>query len=241
METVLKVENLKKKYKNFTAVNGISFEVKESEIVGLLGANGAGKTTTIHMILSLLMPTSGTVEIFGKNLFENREKCLEKMNFVAPYAALPYNLTVYENLVVFALLYGIKDYTDLIDLLIKEFKLEKFRKTRAGKLSSGEQTRLTMAKAFLNNPKLLLLDEPTSSLDPTTAWELRNLIWQKMESTGGATLWTSHNMNEMDKMCDRIIFLSHGKIVQMDTPQALKEKFKAEDLEDVFISISKGN
>ena len=98
-----------------------------------------------------------------------------------------------------------------------------------------------MAKAFLNNPKLLLLDEPTSSLDPTTAWELRNLIWQKMESTGGATLWTSHNMNEMDKMCDRIIFLSHGKIVQMDTPQALKEKFKAEDLEDVFISISKGN
>ena len=193
------------------------------------------------MILSLLMPTSGTVEIFGKNLFENREKCLEKMNFVAPYAALPYNLTVYENLVVFALLYGIKDYTDLIDLLIKEFKLEKFRKTRAGKLSSGEQTRLTMAKAFLNNPKLLLLDEPTSSLDPTTAWELRNLIWQKMESTGGATLWTSHNMNEMDKMCDRIIFLSHGKIVQMDTPQALKEKFKAEDLEDVFISISKGN
>src|SRR3989344_5536502 len=241
METVLKVENLKKKDKNFTAVNGISFEVKESEIVGLLGANGAGKTTTIHMILSLLMPTSGTVEIFGKNLFENREKCLEKMNFVAPYAALPYNLTVYENLVVFALLYGIKDYTDLIDLLIKEFKLEKFRKTRAGKLSSGEQTRLTMAKAFLNNPKLLLLDEPTSSLDPTTAWELRNLIWQKMESTGGATLWTSHNMNEMDKMCDRIIFLSHGKIVQMDTPQALKEKFKAEDLEDVFISISKGN
>ena len=103
METVLKVENLTKKYKNFTAVNGISFEVKESEIVGLLGANGAGKTTTIHMILSLLMPTSGTVEIFGKNLFENREKCLEKMNFVAPYAALPYNLTVYENLVVFVI------------------------------------------------------------------------------------------------------------------------------------------
>lgn len=238
MSSVVQVENLTKKYGKFTAVDNISFEIKEGEVVGFLGPNGAGKSTTIHMLLSLLAPTEGTIEIFGKSLKDHREEILQNINFAAPYAALPYNLTPYENLFVFALLYGVKNAREKVETLLKEFHLEKFRKARTGELSSGEQTRLELAKAFLNEPKLLLLDEPTSSLDPAIARELRKEVYNRTKKVGGAVLWTSHNMREIEVMCDRVIFLSHGTIVADDTQENLRNQFEKSDLEEIFIQLA---
>jgi len=218
MTPVLEVENLSKTYGKTTAVDNISFTVHEGEIVGLLGPNGAGKSSTIQMILGLIKPSSGSIRIFGKDLEQNRNELLQRMNFASPYAFLPYNLSTYENLKIFGLLYGLKGSSDRAKELLKEFDLEKFQKQRTGKLSSGEQTRLQLAKAFLNNPKLLLLDEPTSSLDPVVARGLRQQIADRVNRVKGAVLWTSHNMREVETMCDRIIFLSHGKVVANDTP-----------------------
>ncbi|MBI2624942.1 MAG: ABC transporter ATP-binding protein [Candidatus Nealsonbacteria bacterium] len=239
METILKVNNLTKKYDGFTAVSNVSFEVKEGEIVGLLGPNGAGKTTTIHMLLSLLEPTSGKIEIFGKDLFKNRENILSRVNFVAPYSPLPYNLTPYENLTVFSFLYAVKNRKNRVESLLEEFQLQKFRNSRTGSLSAGEQTRLSIAKAFINDPRLLLLDEPTVHLDPLIAREIREKIYYKMRVIKGGVLWTSHNMKEIETMCDKIIFLFNGKIFAEDSPENLKRSFGKEDLEEVFIHLSK--
>ncbi len=239
MNPILNVENLTKTYGSITAVDHISFEVKEGEIVGLVGPNGAGKTTTIQMILSLLASTSGTIQIFGKNLEEYREEILEKVNFAAPYAALPHNLTIYENLKVFSLLYGVRSHKEKIKSLLTEFNLVSMKNTRAGALSSGEHTRLALAKAFLNDPRLLLLDEPTSSLDPAIARDLRTKIYYRMKEIHGAVLWTSHNMKEVETMCDRVLFLIQGKIVASDTPENLRKQFQKEDLEEIFITLAK--
>lgn len=239
MANILSVKNLTKKYEDFIAVNGISFDVREGEVVGLLGPNGAGKSTTIHMILSLLTPSAGKIKIFSKDIQESREEILEKMNFVASYAEMPYNLTVEENLKIFSLLYGVKKYKEKALALMEEFQLSRFKKQKVGELSSGERTRLSLAKAFVNNPKFLVLDEPTASLDPDIARTFRNLIWNKMRESGGAVLWTSHNMKEMEEMSDRIIFLMHGKIIAQGTLSELHKQFNQEDLEEVFISIAK--
>ena len=238
MSVVLKVENLTKRYGKTTAVDHISFEVKEGEVVGLLGPNGAGKSTTIHMLLSLLTSTEGTIEIFGKNLKEHRQEILTQMNFAASYAQLPYNLTPLENLKVFALLYGVKNWRGKAEVLLEEFDLEKFKNSRTGGLSSGEQTRLGLAKAFLNDPKLLLLDEPTASLDPLVAKRLRKDLYDRMEKNGGSILWTSHNMREIEAMCDRVIFLSHGKIVASGTQENLQKQFGKPNLEEIFIQLA---
>lgn len=238
MNTVLEVRNLTKTYGKVLAVDGISFELKEGEVVGLLGPNGAGKTTTLHMILSLIIPTEGTITIFGENISRCRERILNKMNFAAPYSTLPYNLTVTENLRIFSLLYGMKDNAHAIEKLLRDFDLVKYRHTHSGMLSSGEQMRLALAKAFINNPKLLLLDEPTSSLDPSVALSIRNEIFRRTQALKGAVLWTSHNMREIETMCHRVIFLSHGKIVENDTPENLRKKFKKNDLEEIFLKIA---
>lgn len=238
MTPILKVENLTKTYDGLKAVDHISFQVNEGEVVGLLGANGAGKTTTIQMILSLVEPTEGRIEIFGKDISRNRQQSLQQMNFVAPYAGLPYNLTVYENLVVFSLLYGVEHRKQKIESLIRDFMLTDYRDRQAGVLSSGEQTRLGLAKALLNDPKLLLLDEPAASLDPAVARELRSLIYKKVMAVGGSILWTSHNMREIETMCDRIIFLSRGKVVADGTLDELHRMFGNNDLEEIFVSIA---
>lgn len=190
------------------------------------------------MILSLLEPTEGRIQIFGRDLWQAREELAAKMNFVAPYASLPHNLTVYENLNVFSLLYGVQNRKEKIGSLLKDFRLLEFRNQRTGVLSSGEQTRVALAKAFLNSPKLLLLDEPTVSLDPAIARELRSIIYEKMKASGGAVLWTSHNMREIESMCDRVLFLLHGKIVADDTPDNLRKKFGKSDLEELFVSLA---
>lgn len=239
MPSILKVENLSKTYDDYLAIGGVSFSIDEGEIVGLVGPNGAGKTTIIQMLLLLLLlePTGGEMEVFGKDPKISREEILESINFVAPYSSLPYNLTLEEALTVFSFLYDIRDRKKKIEQLLAEFDLVKFRHSRAGALSSGEQTRLSLAKSFLNDPKLLLLDEPTAFLDPLASRNIRNKIHEKIENLRGAAFWTSHNMEEIEEVCDRIIFLKAGKIIAEGTSDELRKKFGKENLEEIFLSL----
>ena len=239
MTTILRVREVTKQYGNLTAVDRASFEIEEGEIVSLLGPNGAGKTTIIQMLLTLVSPTSGDIQIFGKTLKEHREELLSMMNFTAPYSVLPYNLTTKEALTVFSLLYGIRNYRERVSFLIDEFDLGWLANKKVGQLSSGEQMRIGIAKAFVNSPRFLLLDEPTASLDPIIARGLRAKILKLVRKAGGAILWTSHNMREIEQVSDRIIFLSRGQIVADDSPENLKNSFGQEDLEEIFISIGK--
>jgi ABC-2 type transport system ATP-binding protein len=236
---VLSVQQLTKRYGEVIAVNDISFHVDSGEIVGLLGLNGAGKTTTINMILGVLKPTSGTILVNGYNLAERRSQALESTNFAAVYAPLPGNLTVYENLRTFGLLYGVKHLQDRIVELLKYFDLEKFRNSKCGVLSSGEQTRVCLAKAMLNRPKLLLLDEPTASIDPATAQEIRHSIRNFADVSRGGILWTSHNMYEVEEVCDRVLLLAQGRILLSGDPKSLLEIHGKETLEELFIAVAK--
>jgi len=239
MTTILRVREVTKQYGSLTAVDRASFEIGEGEIVSLLGPNGAGKTTIIQMLLTLVSPTGGDIEIFGKALEGHREELLSMMNFTAPYSVLPYNLTTKEALTVFSLLYGVRNYRERVSFLIDDFELGQLADKKVGRLSSGEQMRIGIAKAFVNNPRLLLLDEPTASLDPVIARGLRAKILKLVRAAGGAILWTSHNMREIEEVSDRIIFLSRGQIVANDSQENLKNRFGQEDLEEIFISINK--
>jgi ABC-2 type transport system ATP-binding protein len=239
MSTIVSVSNLTKQYGNLTAVDRVSFEIREGEIASLLGPNGAGKTTIIQMLLTLVSPTSGDIRIFGKALKGHREELLSMMNFTAPYSVLPYNLTTKEALMVYSLLYGVRNYRERVSFLVDEFELGWLADKKVGQLSSGEQMRIGMAKAFVSDPKLLLLDEPTASLDPAIARGLRAKILKLVRKAEGAILWTSHNMREIEQVSDRIVFLSRGNIVADDSPGNLKSHFGQEDLEEIFISINR--
>jgi ABC-2 type transport system ATP-binding protein len=236
---VLTVESLAKQYGGTRAVDGISFDVGRNEIVGLLGPNGAGKTTTINMVLGVLEPTSGSIRIEGIDVASSRSKALERTNFAAVYAPLPGNLTVYQNLRVFGMIYGVKDLSIRIERLLQEFELERFRDTKAGVLSSGEQTRLCLAKAMLNDPHLLLLDEPTASLDPAIALDIRAKIRDFANQRQCGVLWTSHNMYEVEDVCDRVLLLSRGKILMQGDPKALPREHGMETLEELFIAVAR--
>jgi ABC-2 type transport system ATP-binding protein len=236
---VLQVQNLFKKYGDVEAVNDVSFSVKRGEIVGLLGPNGAGKTTTINMVLGVLEPTSGNVVIDGVDIAKDRSKALSRTNFAAVYASLPGNLTVSQNLDVFGRIYDVKDAKERIPKILKEFDLEKFADEKAGVLSSGEQTRASLAKAMINSPALLLLDEPTASLDPSTAQIIRKRIVAYAKSGAGGVLWTSHNMQEVTEVCDRVLFVSHGKILLEGDPKELPHEHKKKDLEELFIAVAR--
>jgi ABC-2 type transport system ATP-binding protein len=239
MHDVLAVENLSKRYSTTVAVDGISFAVKRNEIVGLLGPNGAGKTTTINMILGVLEPTSGSIRIEGTDVATSRSKALSCTNFAAVYAPLPGNLTVYQNLFVFGLIYGVKGIARRIEALLKQFDLEQFRNVKAGVLSSGEQTRLSLAKAMVNEPHLLLLDEPTASLDPATAQDIRTKIRDFAMRGSCGVLWTSHNMYEVADVCDRVLFLSHGRILLEGDPKTLPHEHGKSTLEELFIAMAR--
>lgn len=238
-EVILKVQDLVKDYGTLRAVNNISFDIKPGQIVGLLGPNGAGKTTTINMILGILEPTSGYIEIVGQSLKDGRSRIAKQMNFSAVYAQLPANLTVYQNLYTFSLLYEVRDFREKIESLIHDFDLANFRHTKAGLLSSGEATRLALAKAMLNDPCLLLLDEPTASLDPSVAQITREKIKEQAEISDLAILWTSHNMHEIEQVCDQVLFLSHGKILLAGDPRSLPGQYHKKDLEELFISLAR--
>jgi ABC-2 type transport system ATP-binding protein len=236
---VLQVRHLQKRFGDFTAVNDVSFSIRPGEILGLLGPNGAGKTTTIHMLLGLITPTSGSVHVFGMDLETHREEILQQVNFSSTYISMPLALTVEENLWVVARLYGLSDIKRRVDEIVKKLDMEEFRRKITRKLSSGQMTRLTLAKAFLTEPKILFLDEPTASLDPDIAHKIRALLKEERRSAGLSILYTSHNMREMEEMSDRIIFLQRGKIVAEGTAQEIVARFGQADLEEVFLKIAR--
>ena len=236
---VLTARDLRKSYGALVAVDGVSFEVGENEIVGLLGPNGAGKTTTINMILGVLEPSSGSIGIEGIDVRRHRARALARTNFAAVYAPLPGNLTVEQNLRVFGLLYCVDDLRRRIDLLLDRFDLRAFRDTKCGVLSSGEQTRVALAKAFLNDPTLLLLDEPTASLDPASARDVRDRIREHAGRGPTGILWTSHNMYEIEAVCDRVLFLSHGRILLEGDPRKLPAAHGLSNLEELFIAVAR--
>jgi ABC-2 type transport system ATP-binding protein len=236
---VLQVTSLTKRFGEFVAVNDVSFAIKPGEILGLLGPNGAGKTTTIHMLLGLITPTAGSISMFGLDLATQRERILQQVNFSSTYISLPLALTVEENLWVVARLYGMSDIARRVDEVVKKLEMEEFRYKVTRKLSSGQMTRLTLAKAFLTEPKILFLDEPTASLDPDIAHKIRALLKEERRSSGLSILYTSHNMHEMEEMSDRIIFLQRGKIVAEGTAQEIVARFGQADLEEVFLKLAR--
>lgn len=236
---VLRVSQLRKTYGDTVTVDNLSFSVQQNEIVGLLGVNGAGKTTTINMVMGILQPSAGSVHVAGIDMATERNKAVAHMNFAAVYAPLPGNLTVSQNLRIFGMLYGAARLSERIEELLLQFDLRQFRDTKCGVLSSGEQTRASLAKAMLNRPRLLLLDEPTASLDPSTAQVLRQQI-QNFAATGiGGVLWTSHNMAEVEAVCHRVLIVAQGKIVLEGDPKTLARTLDKASLEDVFIGIAR--
>lgn len=236
---VLSVKNLHKVYGEVVAVDGVSFEVRPNEILGLLGPNGAGKTTIINMLLGVLQPSAGSIRIDEIDLAANRKQALSRTNFAAVYAPLPGNLSVYQNLRIFGMIYDVPQLGKRIEEVIRQFDLAAFRNTKCGVLSSGEQTRVGIAKALLNKPHLLLLDEPTASLDPATARETRALIRDFAARETGGILWTSHNMHEVEEVCHRVLFLSHGKILLEGDPRKLPIEHGKENLEELFITVAR--
>lgn len=220
---ILNVSNITKKFKNHLAVNDISFQIQQGEIVGLLGPNGAGKSTTIEMILGLIKPTSGTVQVFGKDIEEYRAEVLSRINYASTYIQFMSRLTVRENLKVFAMLYNVPHPDKKVRAIAEELELDDLLGTLFFKLSSGQKTRVVLAKTLLNDPEFLLLDEPTASLDPDIAFKVREVLRRIHRNRKVAMLYTSHNMIEVEEMCERIIFLQKGRIVAEGTPKELKK------------------
>ncbi|MBI5045091.1 MAG: ABC transporter ATP-binding protein [Candidatus Levybacteria bacterium] len=230
-KNIIEVHNLVKKFGTFTAVNDITFDVKEGEILGFLGPNGAGKTTTIQMLLGLLTPTSGSILYFGRDLMSYREEIMETINFSSTYTNLPWYLSVKENLTYLSYLYNIKDRKKRISELVEIFKLDPILKKSIGQLSAGQMTRVNIAKAFLNSPKILLLDEPTASLDPDVATYIREFIQSERERFNISILFTSHNMSEVEELCERIIFINNGEIIANDKPENLAKSIEFSHVE----------
>ncbi len=237
--SLVEVRELTKTFNGVTAVDRISFDIYEGEILGLLGPNGAGKTTTIHMLLDLVTPTSGQILIGGRDLRHHREEILRQINFASSHIAMPYSLTVEENLQIFGRLYEVPRRQERIEQVLDELDMASLRSKLARTLSTGQMTRLSLAKAFLTQPRLLLLDEPTASLDPDIADKTRTLVHKYQRHFGCTVLYTSHNMREMEQMSDRIIFLQRGKIVASGTAQEITAKFGQRDLEDVFLTVAR--
>lgn len=239
-ESVVQVEHLRKEFEDTVAVADVSFVVNRGETVGILGANGAGKTTTIQVLLGLTTPTSGTVRVFGMDLEKHRIAILQRCNFTSAYTGLPSNLKVWENLLVFAKIYGVKDHQAKIDQLLEMFEIAHLRKKITGQLSSGESTRVNLCKSLLNDPELLMLDEPTASLDPDIADKVRKLLRRIQSERGITMIYTSHNMRDVQEVCDRVLFMHKGRTIAEGTPQAVMDKFQQKTLEDVFISVARG-
>lgn len=239
MNNIVDVQELCKRYNGTDALKNLSFQLKKGEILGLLGPNGAGKTTAIHIILGLLTPASGEVKVFGLTPIEHRFQLLPRINFSSAYVNLPYNLTSIQNLELYARLYNVKEAKRKIKELLEVFQISHLGRRRTGFLSSGEQTRLNLCKAFLNDPELLLLDEPTASLDPDMADLVRKVILKVQEERGITILYTSHNMAEVEVVCDRILFLHHGEKKAEGTTSEVIQQFRSENLEQVFIRIAR--
>lgn len=236
--SVVMVEKLSKSFGSFTAVRDLSFSLEKGSLTGLLGGNGAGKTTTISMLLGLLKPSSGSITIFGDPFHQNREKILSRMNFCSPYVDLPQRLTVRENLSVFARLYQVFDPVQRIEELAGEFKLGDFIDKPVRRLSSGQKTRVTLVKALINKPEFLLLDEPTASLSPDVSIWIRERLKNYRDQTGATILFASHDMREVEMLCDRVLIMNKGSLIDQGSPGELMEKYQRKSLEEVFLSVS---
>jgi len=235
-ETII-VDGLTKQFKNILAVNNISFKIGKGKIIGLLGPNGCGKSTTIGMMLGLIKPSSGTVIINGQNIEQNRTDLLEKMNFISPYVELPKKLTVEENLKVYGRLYGVKNLKDKISDLMEKLNLLDFKSRKTGELSSGQKNRVSLAKALINDPEILLLDEPTASLDPDVGDYIRGFIENYASNKGATILLASHNMNEVERLCYEVMMMKNGEIIDKGKCDDLINKHGRKNLEEVFLKL----
>jgi ABC-2 type transport system ATP-binding protein len=236
---VIEVRDLVKVYDGTTAVDRLSFTAARGEILGLLGPNGAGKTTAIQTLLGIIEPTAGDIRIFGQDIRTHRESILQRANFSSAYVSLPQNLRVMDNLHVFARIYGVDNWREKATGLLRLFEIDRLATRKTGQLSSGESTRLHLCKALLNDPELLLLDEPTASLDPDIADKVRKLLRRIQRERGITVLYTSHNMREIEEICDRVIFLHHGRKIAEGPPREVIARFNQQSLEQVFIRIAR--
>jgi ABC-2 type transport system ATP-binding protein len=240
-EPVILVENIVKRYGATVAVDGISFAVERGVTAALLGGNGAGKTTTLSMLLGLLLPTSGAIHVFGEDVLRHRYRVLPRMNFSSPYVDLPHRLTVRQNLAIYGRLYGLPRRTERIERLARDLQIDALLERPSGKLSSGQKTRVALAKALLNEPELLLLDEPTASLDPDTGDWVRGYLEEYQSRTGATILLASHNMAEVERLCSQVMMMKQGKIVDQGSPDELIERYGRTNLEEVFLHIARDN
>lgn len=238
-DIIVRVEGLTKQFNSFRAVDDISFTARRGEILGLLGPNGAGKTTTVQMMLGLITPSAGSIRIFDLDLARHRQAIAQRVNFSSAYVNLPANLTVYENLHVFARLYAMQRPTARIEELLQLVELEGLGRKLAGQLSSGQQVRLNLCKSLLNNPELLFLDEPTSSLDPDIADTIRQVLLRIRREHGLTIIFTSHNMAEMEQISDRVLFMMAGKIIAEGEPRQVIERYQGRTLEEVFLKLAR--
>ena len=240
MRNSVEVINLKKTYGSKLAVNNINFKIKENEILGLLGPNGCGKTTTIGMMLGLLKPSGGEIIIEGMKIEENRINILEKINFISPYIELPKKLTVKQNLIVYAKLYNVKNIDKRIEYLSSTLKLDNFLNSLTGELSSGQKNRVSLAKSLINNPSVLLLDEPTASLDPETGNFISSFLENYIKQKKISILLASHNMEEVKRLCTSVMMMKNGKIIDQGAPSQLIKKHDRKNLEEVFLKLARG-
>ncbi len=239
-DAAIRVDRLAKRFDNIVAVDSISFHVARGAVVALLGGNGAGKTTTISMLLGLLVPTSGELEVLGVDMLRHRYAVLPQINFSSPYVDLPKRLTSRENLRVYATLYGLKNARARIAEIASDLSIEKLLDRPYGELSSGQKTRVSLAKSLLNEPTLLLLDEPTASLDPDTADWIRTYLKAYQQERKATILLASHNMTEVERLCDDVLMMKEGRIVDHDSPRGLIARYGRQNLEEVFLDIARG-
>ena len=234
---IINIKDVTKQYENVFAVKSLNLDLKKNSIYGLLGPNGCGKSTTMGMILGLISPTKGQIKVFGLDVEKNRTKILEKMNFISPFVDLPKKLTVEQNLKVFGNLYNVKNLKEKIPEILETLKIQKFRTRLMGELSSGQKNRVMLAKALINDPEILLLDEPTANLDPDIADFIINFLKRYAQRKNTTVIFASHNMSEVENLCDEIILMRSGKILKQDTPQKILKFYGKEDLKDVFLKL----
>jgi len=240
MEAVVETRKLTKRYREVVAVDDLDLTIRKGTVTALLGGNGAGKTTTLSMLLGLLSPSSGEIRIFGEDFVANRFPALSRMNFSSPYVDLPQRLTVRENLTVYAKLYGFGKTRPIIERLADDLQLSEFLDRRVRRLSSGQKTRVSLAKAFVNEPDLLLLDEPTASLDPETSAWIREFLQAYCRKRQASILFASHDMREVELLCEDVILLRQGKLVEQGSPAELIDRFGRKTLEEVFLEVARG-
>jgi len=238
-EPVVRVAGLRKRYKNVNALDGVDFHVRRGEIYGLLGPNGAGKTTAIHILLGVLSPSAGEISVLGLSPVRDRPRLAPRINFCSAYVQMPFNLSARQNLEIYARLYDVANAREKIESLMAQFRLSALAKNKTGSLSSGEQTRLNLCKAMLNDPELLFLDEPTASLDPDIADLVRRQLIDFRKNKGLTIVYTSHNMAEVEALCDRVLFIHRGRAMAEGTPAEIQNRFKQESLEKVFIHLAR--